>query len=140
MGTIKNVNFGKKKIGPWRLVYATYESAGSRRKRRSLDLRPPAASSSHTPLGESTPRLIKSSKTLQPPLPTKALTQSPSTQHKISHLDIEHLLLAGSPAHPRARQRARTPIQILKGLRYCPEQNNNFSIAFRGSAPARIDI
>ena len=38
------------------------ESAGSRRKRRSLDLRPPAAPPSHTPLGKSIPRLIKSSK------------------------------------------------------------------------------
>ena len=42
---------------------------------------------------------------------------------KISLLDVERLLvlLAGSPAHPRARQRARTPIQILKNLRILPE-------------------
>jgi hypothetical protein len=55
------------------------ESAGSRRKRRSLDLRPRAAASSHTPLRKSIPRLIKSSTHF----PTKALKdiQADSTQN-----------------------------------------------------------
>jgi hypothetical protein len=54
------------------------ESAGLRRKRRALDpgrlpLRPPAAPSSHTPLGKSIPRLIKSSTHLRARFLKKAL-------------------------------------------------------------------
>jgi hypothetical protein len=54
------------------------ESAGLRRKRRSLDLRPPAAPSRlplrprTRPPGKSIPRLIKSSTHFRPPLPTRA--------------------------------------------------------------------
>ena len=66
MGTKKtHVNFGGGEFWPV-APRIRDESASSRRKRRSLDLRPPAAPSSHTPLVKSTPPLINSSKHVRP--------------------------------------------------------------------------
>jgi hypothetical protein len=81
MGTGKNGHFGE---NFWPLAARIRdESAGSRRKRHSHDLRPPAAPSSHTPLGKSIPRLIKSSTHFRPRFIKQALqdTQAYSTQN-----------------------------------------------------------
>ena len=75
------------------------ESAGLRRKRRSLDLRPPAAPSRlplrprTRPPGKSIPRLIKSSTHFRPPLPTRAQEIPKLAVHKFGFRGTRQLLL-----------------------------------------------
>ena len=75
------------------------ESAGLRRKRRSLDLRPPAAPSRlplrprTRPPEKSIPRLIKSSTHFRPPLPTRAQKIPKLAVHKFSFSGTRQLLL-----------------------------------------------
>ena len=87
MGTKKNVNFGKKFSGPWRLVYATrarVRGASAAHWTSARLLRPPAAPSSHTPLGKSIPRLIKSSTHFRARFLQKLFKTRKLTVHKIS--------------------------------------------------------
>jgi hypothetical protein len=64
MGTTKTVILEKISC-PWRLLYATRVrvcgASAAHWTSARLPLRPPAAPSSHTPMGKSIPRLIKSS-------------------------------------------------------------------------------
>jgi hypothetical protein len=75
------------------------ESAGLWRKRRSLDLCPPAAPSRlplrprTRPPGKSMPRLIKLSTHFRPPLPTRAQEIPKLAVYKISFRGTRQLLL-----------------------------------------------
>jgi hypothetical protein len=98
MGTKKKRSFWKKHFVPL-AARIRDESAGLRCKRRSLDLRPPAAPSRlplrprTRPPGKSIPRLIKSSTYYRPPLPTRAQNIPKLAVYKISFRGTRQLLL-----------------------------------------------
>ena len=98
MGTKKKRSFWGKNLVPL-AARIRDESASSRRKRRSLDLHPPAPPSRlplrprTRPPGTSIPRLIKSSTHFRPPLPTRAQEVPKLAIHNISFRGTRLLLL-----------------------------------------------
>ena len=103
---------------PWRLVYATRArvcgASAAHWTSARLPLRPPAAPSSHTPLGKSIPRLIKSSTHFRPRF-LQELKRYPSWQYpKLAY--FRHRKPSVATISPVSSIRIQSPVVIFEVL------------------------